>query len=186
MAKNPQSKDEALEALDFIVNVLKEHERDLDKLINELATVTEQMGETGELSGKVDKIEEKIGNLQKEIASLTGYVSNTTKQPVAPATQPMQQQTHAASAPLISAVPSVMLNCRNWGDFQTLAAGAQAVSFSYKEDTKVFEADAIRGNKIVRFSGELPKFSAVLKSFLSKELGVSEQCILEGSLALGQ
>jgi hypothetical protein len=43
MAKNPQSKDEALEALDFIVNVLKEHERDLDKLINELATVTERV-----------------------------------------------------------------------------------------------------------------------------------------------
>ena len=185
MAKNPQSKDEALEALDFIVNVLKEHERDLDKLINELATVTEQMGETGELSGKVDKIEEKISNLHKEIANLTGHVSNTPKQPVATATQPVQQQTHTASAPLISAA-SVMLNCRNWEDFQTLAAGAQTVSFSYKEDTKVFEADAIRGNKIVRFSGELPKFSAVLKSFLSKELGVSEQCILEGSLALGQ
>jgi hypothetical protein len=35
LARNPQSKDEALEALDFIVNVLKEHEKDLDKLINE-------------------------------------------------------------------------------------------------------------------------------------------------------
>ena len=58
MAKNPQSKDEALETLDFIVNVLKEHEKDLDKLINELATVTEQLGETGELSGKVEKVEE--------------------------------------------------------------------------------------------------------------------------------
>ena len=52
MAKNPQSKDEALEALDFIVNVLKEHERDLDKLISELATVTEQMGDTSEFTEK--------------------------------------------------------------------------------------------------------------------------------------
>ena len=52
MAKDPQSKDEALEALDFIVNVLKEHEKDLDKLINELATVTEQLGATGELVEK--------------------------------------------------------------------------------------------------------------------------------------
>jgi len=184
MAKNPQSKDEALEALDFIVNVLKEHERDLDKLINELATVTEQIGDTGELSGKVDKIEEKIGNLQKEIAVLTGSDLNAPKQ-VAATTLPAQISTPAA-APLISAAPSVMLNCKNWEDFQTLAAGAQTVSFSYKEDTKVFEADAIRGSQIVRFSGELPLFSAVLKSFLSKKLSVSEQCILEGSLALGQ
>lgn len=52
MARNSQSKDDALAALDFIVNVLKEHEKDLDKLINELATVTEQLGETGELNGK--------------------------------------------------------------------------------------------------------------------------------------
>ncbi len=28
MSRKPQSKDEALEALDFIVNVLKEHEKD--------------------------------------------------------------------------------------------------------------------------------------------------------------
>jgi hypothetical protein len=33
MSRKPQSKDEALEALDFIVNVLKEHEKDLDRLI---------------------------------------------------------------------------------------------------------------------------------------------------------
>ena len=66
MAKNPQSKDEALEALDFIVNVLKEHERDLDKLISELATVTEQIGDTSVLTGKVENVEEKINDLQKE------------------------------------------------------------------------------------------------------------------------
>ncbi len=70
MAKIPQSKDEALEALDFIVNVLKEHEKDLDKLINELGTVTEQIGDTGELSGKVEKVEEKINSLQKEVTNL--------------------------------------------------------------------------------------------------------------------
>ena len=74
--KNPQSKDDALEALDFIVNVLKEHERDLDKLINELATVTEQLGDTGEISGKVESVEEKINNLQKEVANLVGYLSS--------------------------------------------------------------------------------------------------------------
>ena len=65
LARNPQSKDEALEALDFIVNVLKEHEKDLDKLINELATVTEQLGDTGQINGKVEKVEEKINNSPK-------------------------------------------------------------------------------------------------------------------------
>ncbi len=78
--KNPQSKDDALEALDFIVNVLKEHEKDLDKLINELATVTEQIGDTGELSSKVQKVEEKIDILQKQVASLINSLSDVPKE----------------------------------------------------------------------------------------------------------
>ena len=76
MARNPQSKDEALEAVDFIVNVLKEHEKDLDKLINELATVTEQLGDTGQINGKVEKVEEKINGLQKEVTNLITYLSS--------------------------------------------------------------------------------------------------------------
>lgn len=34
---------EALEAIDFIVMVLKEHEKDLDRLINELGNITERL-----------------------------------------------------------------------------------------------------------------------------------------------
>jgi hypothetical protein len=79
MAKNPQQKDEALEALDFIVNVLKEHERDLDKLINELATVTEQMGDTSELSGKVDKVEEKSAVYKKKYQTCLAASQATQK-----------------------------------------------------------------------------------------------------------
>ena len=69
MAEKPY-KDEALEALDFIVNVLKEHEKDLDKLVSELGTVADQMGETGELTAKVEKIEEKINGLQNNMNTL--------------------------------------------------------------------------------------------------------------------
>lgn len=187
MSKNPQSKDEALEALDFIVNVLKEHERDLDKLISELATVTEQMGDTGELTGKVDKVEEKITSLQKEIANLAGNVSNAPRQAqVAQVAEQPAQTTPVAPVTSTMQGPSVVMHCKQWEDFVGLAAGAQTVSFSYKEDEKIFQADALRGNQIVSYSGALPKFSVVFKAFLSKELGVSERCILEGVLALGQ
>ena len=49
MSEKTPSKDEALEALDFIVNVLKEHEKDLDRLVSELGSVAGQLGESGEL-----------------------------------------------------------------------------------------------------------------------------------------
>ncbi|MCL5876315.1 MAG: hypothetical protein M1540_00700 [Candidatus Bathyarchaeota archaeon] len=185
MAKNPQSKDEALEAVDFIVNVLKEHERDLDKLINELATVTEQMGDAGELSGKVEKVEEKITTLQKEVTNLIGYVGGAKgNAPVAAVKE--QQPVQAVVTPVVAqSGPAVILRCKAWEDFQKLAVGAQTLSFNYKEEEKVFQADAIKGHQIINYSGPLPKFSIMLKAFLSKELGVSEQSILEGVLAIG-
>jgi hypothetical protein len=183
LAKNPQSKDEALEAVDFIVNVLKEHERDLDKLINELATVTEQLGDTGELGGKVEKVEEKITTLQKEVASLVSYVSGAPKEAVVCAPKEQHLQTVASVA--VQSGPVVILRCKVWEDFQNLAVGAQTLSFSYIEEGKLFQVDALKGNQIINYSGPLPKYSAVLKAFLSKELGVSERSIPEGVLAIG-
>ncbi len=180
MAKNPQSKDEALEALDFIVNVLKEHERDLDKLINELATVTEQMGDTGELSGKVEKIEEKINGLQREVANFLGYLSSTSKpmgvKEVVHETIPIPT--------VIAGNQPVVLRCKQWEDFQALAVRAQTLSFNFKEEEKLFQADALKGCQIITYSGPLPKFSVILKSWLSKQLDVPERGILEGVLSI--
>ena len=184
MAKNPQSKDEALEALDFIVNVLKEHERDLDKLINELATVTEQLGDTGELTGKVEKVEEKINGLQKEVTNLISYLSGAPKEALPP-TVAKEQVSEAAPAAVVQGGPSVILRCKQWEDFQTLAFQAQMLSFSYKEEEKAFQADALKGNQNITYSGALPKFSSILKMWLSKQLDVPEKKILEGVLAIG-
>lgn len=182
MAKNPQQKDEALEALDFIVNVLKEHERDLDKLINELATVTEQMGDTSELSGKVDKVEEKISGLQKEVTNLLGCFQGDVK--ASPLVAAKEETAPVAYLPAAASGPTVTVNCTQWEDFRMYAAGAQTVTFSYKEDEKVFAAEALRGNQIVSYKGPLPKFSSILKLYLSKELRVSDQSIVEGNLAV--
>ncbi len=189
MAKNPQSKDDSLEALDFIVNVLKEHEKDLDKLINELATVTEQLGETGNLGGKVENLEEKITSLQKEVAELMNYISGVRpKEASTPAIgQPQKDQPVPASTPLATETggPSVILRCKQWEDFQNLAFQAQTLSFCYKEDEKIFQADALKGNRVITYSGQLPNFPQILKAWLSKELSIPERSILEGVLAVG-
>lgn len=182
MAKSPQSKDEALEAVDFIVNVLKEHERDLDKLINELGTVADRLGDTGQLSSKVEKVEEKINNLQKEVTNLIAYLSGAPKDtlPIA-----KEQPTEAAPVAAMQAGRSVILRCKQWEDFQSLAFGAQTISFSYKEEGKVLQTEALKGNQIITYSGELPKFTSILKMWLSKQLGVAERNVLEGALAVG-
>ena len=181
MSKKPQSKDEALEALDFIVNVLKEHEKDLDRLIGELGTVTEALGETGEISYKVDKVEERISSLQNEINSLVSYLSASPKE--APVLTP-EQKTEVVQTSIMHS-PPVILRCKQWEDFQTLSFQAQTLSFMYKDAEKTFQADALKGNQVITYSGELPKLTALLKMWLSKQLEVPEKKILEGVLARG-
>jgi hypothetical protein len=181
MSRKPKSKDEALEALDFIVNVLKEHEKDLDKLIGELGEVTDRLGETGELSSKVEKVEERISGLQNEINSLVSYLSTAPRETPS-LTQ--EQKTEVVQAAVMHG-PPVILRCKQWDDFQTLAFQAQTLSFMYKETEKTFQADALKGNQIITYSGELPKFTALLKMWLSKQLEIPETKILEGVLAIG-
>jgi len=185
LAKNPQSKDDALEALDFIVNVLKEHEKDLDKLIGELATVTEQIGDTGELSGKVAKVEQKIDTLQKEVSNLIGTISNVPKGALPAVVIEQPNELVSSVSAVVSGAASVVLHCVQWEDFQTLALRAQTLSFSYKEEEKIFEVNALKGNQIIAYSGSLPKLSCVLKLFLSKQLDVPERSSLEGVLTVG-
>ena len=185
MAKNPQSKDDSLEALDFIVNVLKEHEKDLDKLISELATVTEQLGDTGDIGGKVEKVEEKITSLQSEVTNLMGYISGVgPKEPLTTSAKEPQETPRVVLAEKEGG-PSVILRCKQWEDFQNLASQAQTLSFNYKEEEKIFQADALKGNRIITYSGTLPKFTQIAKAWLSKELGIPEKSILEGVLAIG-
>jgi hypothetical protein len=180
MSKKSPSKDEALEALDFIVNVLKEHEKDLDKLINELGTVTEQLGVTGELSTKVEKVEQRITGLQNEITSLVGYLSTsrgTSGGPINPEARIEVGQT------IIARGQPVLLRCKQWEDFVEMAFKADTVSFLVKEAEHTFQVDALKGNQIVTYSGEIPKIPPLLRIWLSKQLDISEKKMLEGALS---
>ena len=188
MSKKSPSRDDALEAIDFIVNVLKEHEKDLDRLISELGTITEKMGNTGELSGKVEKVETRLTTLQNEIANLISYLS-TTPVPItatpAPVTHANVERSDEPAPVRDVRGPPVILRCKQWEDFQTLASQAQTVSFLYREAEKTFQVDALKNNQVVTYSGELPKFTALLKTWLGRQLGVDEKRILEGILAIG-
>jgi hypothetical protein len=184
MAKKAPSKDEALEAVDFIINVLKEHEKDLDRLINELGTITERLGDAGEFSGKIEKVEERLTTLQNEITNLITYLSASHEAPIIP-TQAAQGERAKAFEQREVRGPPVILRCKQWEDFQTLAQQAQNLSFMYKEAEKSFQVDALKDNHVITYSGELPEEISLLKTWLSKRLDIPEKNILEGVLAIG-
>jgi len=184
MTKKAPSKDEALEALDFIINVLKEHEKDLDRLINELGTITERLGDTGELSGKIENVEERLGTLQNEIANLITYLS-TSHEPISVPPQVAEEEKIRTQQPTEMRGPPVILRCKQWEDFQTLAHQSQTLSFLYKEAEKTFQVDALKNNQIITYSGEPPKQTSLLKAWLAKQLDIPEKKVLEGILAIG-
>jgi hypothetical protein len=188
MAENPNSKDRSFEALDFIINVLKEHEQTLDKSIQELAIVTERRESSSVPEAKIEKIEQKLDVLQKEVAKLMGYLTIQSKIPSALSSslEPTTKTTPTASSPIIQGMPSVVLNCRQWEDFHLLAMHSQTLFFSIKENEKTFQAEAAKGNQIITYTGTIPSFSPLLGVWLSQQLGILRQNVLEGSLEKGK
>ena len=166
MTKKP-TKDETFEALDFIINVLKEREKDLDRLIAELGKTTERLGETGELTEKIGKVEERLSSIQSEVSNLINYISTSKEVPV------------------YSHGPPVIVRCKKWEDFKTLSTNAETVSFLFKETERTFQIDALKEGKVLTYSGEFPQDTRLFKIWISKELKIPEEKILEGVLAIG-
>jgi hypothetical protein len=98
--------------------------------------------------------------------------------------QPLEQKTEAVQHKEMRG-PPVIMRCKQWEDFQTLAYQAQTLSFLYREAEKTFQVDALKDNQIITYSGELPKQISLLKTWLAKQLDISEKKILEGILAIG-
>jgi hypothetical protein len=175
MVKKSPSKDEALEALDFIINVLREHEKDLDRLIGELSNITSSVGKTGEMAEKIEKVEDRLSTLQNEIAGLVGVLSSPQKQ--------LTDKLPVATTSLRG--PPVIVRCKKWDDFKTLAKGADTVSFLLRQSESGFQADALKNGRVLTYSGDVPKDSRLLKLWLAGELEVDEKNIFEGILAIG-
>jgi small-conductance mechanosensitive channel len=191
LSRKPKGRDEALEAIDFIINVLKQHEKDLDRLIAQLAKVTNKITNKGELPERVETMEQQLTTLQTEINNLIQVLSTTKeeKAPTRPTPVPapqLQPSPVAQSTQLaFTQGPPVIVRCKQWQDFKTLAQNAETVSFLYKETEKTFQADALKQNRVYTYNGETPKNCALLRIWLANELQIKEGRVFEGVLAIG-
>ena len=172
MERKP-NKNEALEALDFIINVLKEHEKDLDRLISQLGIITESLGETGEITEKIESIENRISKLQSEI---TNVITTHLNAP---------ESTSSPSSSQVTPINPVNVKCRKWEDFKIISANAETVSYLFKTSENTFQAEAVKDGRIVSYTGEFPPNATLLKAWLSNELNVNKDVVFEGVLNIG-
>ena len=200
LTQKKPNKNDALEALDFIIAVLKEHEKDLDRLINELGVITEKIGDKGENSEKIERVENRLSLIQTELSELIKFLSVPGEKPPAALVKAQAEAQVQAQTPLQTSTnteasqsaayayprgPPVIVRCRQWEDFRLLAQGAETVSFLYKDADKGFQADALKNGRVLTFNGALPDNVKLLKAWLSRELGLGEGRIFEGVLAIG-
>jgi len=80
MTQNPGSNDRYVEALDFIITFLRDHERKLDKLTNQLGTVVDGLGGVKGFIKKVDSLAEELDVLEKEVARLVAIYHGRERQ----------------------------------------------------------------------------------------------------------
>jgi len=193
LAQKKPSKNDALEALDFIIAVLKEHEKDLDRLINELGVITEKIGEKGESAEKIENIENRLSLIQTELTELIKFLSVPGEKPSAglakaQAQAEVQAKAEAKTETVQQAYvrgPPVIVRCKEWEDFKQLASEADTVSFLYKDTERGFQADVLKNGRVLTFNGALPDDVKLLKVWLARELGTAEDHIFEGVLAIG-
>jgi hypothetical protein len=191
LTQKKTSKNDALEALDFIIAVLKEHEKDLDRLIAELGVITEKIGEKGGSAEKIESIENRLSLIQTELTELIKFLSIPGGKPpavFAKAQAEVQAKVEAKTETLQQAYmggPPVIVRCKEWEDFKLLASGADTISFLYKDTEKSFQADALKNSRVLTFNGAMPDNAKLLKVWLARELGMTEDRIFEGVLAIG-
>jgi hypothetical protein len=127
------------------------------------------LGNINVLNSKVENAKEKINTVQKEVTDIVGG----ELEPKVWASPAVPSVVAQSGSPLV-------LHCKQWGDFEVLAMHAQNLSFSYEEKEKVLQVCAIKGNQIIRFTGEVPGFSKIFKAWLSRQLNITESNIVEG------
>jgi phosphopantothenate synthetase len=79
MADKPASKDTPSNVIDLIMDILKNHEQNLDKSIDQLATIIDEIDCQKALVERLERIAEKIEKMQNDITSLSHFIDTYSK-----------------------------------------------------------------------------------------------------------
>lgn len=160
--------DEGIEALNHILKSLKKLEPDFKRLTAQLKEVRESSKLSGEAAQTFESIKEHLSKIHMEISKILNYGTGA-----------------AAGSTISIPSPPMIIRCKHWEDFKSQASNAENLSFLCREEEKTFQVDAVKGSKVYTYSGQLPTTMAMLKTWLSKEMNIEENNIVEGVLAIG-
>ncbi len=168
--EDKDEKEGKFEALDFVLGVLREDVNNLGRIVADLEKIAGVIGKPNEIGGRLDSIETQVATTRAEIANL---ISSLAK-------EPSTKQPSSLKEPYGT---PIVVSCRVWDDFKTLARQADQAAFaSVREDT--FEIGAQKGSRIYKYVGKLPPYATVIRAWLARELEIADPRIIEGDLTL--
>jgi len=164
---NKSSRDK-YEEYASVVGGFRTHGKGFMDVIRELRRVVEDSGMGSAENEKVGDIETRFSAIQNEISDLINSL---------PSSAMVREESLRG--------PPVIVRCKQWDDFKTQALNANTVSFLYRAEEKAFQVDALKEGRVYTYSGQMPSDVTFLRAWLSRELFVEENRVLEGILAIG-
>jgi len=157
------------EALDFVLKSLEKFQANFKRLISQLRGIGESQGLSVEETEKLKDVKVHLSAFQREISNTVNSLSGL------PTTNSLVSVRG----------PPLIIRCKNWEDFKRHVLNADTISFLCQEEEKTFQVDAVKGGNVYTYSGEVPSGTALLRTWLSKEVDVEEDEVLEGLVAIG-
>lgn len=152
-----------------ITHSFKDHSKRLSDAIEDFRKAIEVSSSDEEHVSKVKDLEKRLSTILNELSTLFGSLSPSISSTMSPM--------HTLGLPMI-------VRFKQWKDFKDQASGATAVSFLHKSEENAFQTDALKRGTVYTFSGQIPNVVELLTVWLSKELGVERERVLEGIIAL--
>jgi len=81
--------------------------------------------------------------------------------------------------------PPLILKCKQLNDFTAMVCQAQRLTFLYDEAEEKLEAHGLKNGLLITYSGDFPERASLLKAWLSNQLRIPEEKIVEGTLTQG-
>lgn len=122
-----------------------------------------------------NKLIAEINVLQIKIKTLLDQLKKTENTNNLPSALPIQATSNHK-------IQTIQL--KHWIEFKTFAAESHFSAYTCREDERLFEINAVKNNQLLVYIGETPKINEMLRSWLSNQLIVSQEKIVEGTIEL--
>jgi hypothetical protein len=181
LPESGEHSDATPEILNYVIQALREHEQEIDEIINRLGNVKDRQSSINQkLNSKAQRIEEKLAEIGISLQKIEVFASSNPIPPVVtepndPSKATTNVQNHC----------SIMVKCTQFKDFADLAVHADWVAFSSKEAQKHFQVQALKGKQLIIYTGEPPTSMDLMKTWLTRELEVADAGrVLDGNIKI--